>query len=125
MVSPALNQVYLASLLQQHRTSVFARLFEKIGFWETIKADPFSRAEWLEVVRRAPAVKEDSFTVLSTGDALPEVEAALQTDEWLAPCFVSWIESNNKTVTSNHNSNPPEFSESASSIIAPRRESIH
>jgi glycerol-1-phosphate dehydrogenase [NAD(P)+] len=79
---------YLVSLLQRHRADVVARLFETTGFWEAIKAEPFSRAEWLEAVRRAPAVKEGFFTVLSTRDTLPEVERALQTDKWLAPCFV-------------------------------------
>jgi hypothetical protein len=33
-------------------------------------------------------VKTEFYTVLSTRDTLPEVAAALQTDEWLAPCFV-------------------------------------
>ena len=79
---------YLISLLQRHRSDVIATLFDKTGFWEAIKADPFSRAEWLEAVRRAPAIKEAFFTVLSTRDTLPEVEKALQTDKWLAPCFV-------------------------------------
>jgi glycerol-1-phosphate dehydrogenase [NAD(P)+] len=79
---------YLISLLQRHRSDVIARLFDKTSFWEAIKADPFSRAEWLEAVRRAPAIKEGFFTVLSTRDTLPEVEKALQTDKWLAPCFV-------------------------------------
>src|SRR5262245_33553001 len=79
---------YLISLLQRHRSDVIARLFDKTGFWEAIKADPFSRAEWLEAVRRAPAIKEDFFTVLSTRDTLPEVEKALHTDKWLAPCFM-------------------------------------
>jgi glycerol-1-phosphate dehydrogenase [NAD(P)+] len=79
---------YLISLLQRNRSDVIATLFDKTGFWEAIKADPFSRAEWLEAVRRAPAIKEGFFTVLSTRDTLPEVEKALQTDKWLAPCFV-------------------------------------
>jgi glycerol-1-phosphate dehydrogenase [NAD(P)+] len=79
---------YLMSLLQCNRTSVVARVFEKTGFWQTIKDDPFSRAEWLEAVRRAPAVKEGFYTVLSTRDVLPEVADALRNDEWLAPCFV-------------------------------------
>jgi len=79
---------YLVSLLQRHRTDLIARLFGTTGFWEAIRAEPFSRAEWLEAVRRAPAIKEGFFTVLSTRDALPEVEEALHTDKWLAPCFV-------------------------------------
>src|SRR5262245_27542003 len=78
---------YLISLLQRNRTDVIASLFDKTGFWEAIKIDPFSRAEWLEAVRRAPAIKEDFFTVLSTRDTLPEVEKALQNEKWLATCF--------------------------------------
>lgn len=79
---------YLISLLQRHRTDMIAGLLEKTGFWQAIKVDPFSRAEWLAAVRRAPAIKQDFFTVLSTRDTLPEVEEALQTDRWLGPCFV-------------------------------------
>jgi glycerol-1-phosphate dehydrogenase [NAD(P)+] len=79
---------YLISLLQGHRSDVIARLFDTTGFWDAIKADPFSRAEWLEAARRAPAIKEGFFTVLSARDTLPEIEKALQKDKWLAPCFI-------------------------------------
>jgi len=80
---------YLVSLLQQHRSDVIAQVFEKTGFWNRIAADPFSRTEWLEAVRRAPTVKEDFFTILSTRDVLPEVTTALRVDPWLARCFVN------------------------------------
>jgi glycerol-1-phosphate dehydrogenase [NAD(P)+] len=79
---------YLVSLLQDHRSNVIARVFEKTGFWNEIAAEPFSRAEWLQAVRRAPAIKEGFFTVLSTRDVLPEVATAIQNDPWLARCFV-------------------------------------
>jgi glycerol-1-phosphate dehydrogenase [NAD(P)+] len=78
---------YLVSLLQQHRSSVIARVFEKTGFWNEIMAEPFSTAEWLEAVRRAPAVKEGFFTVLSTRDVLPEAITAIRSDPWLTRCF--------------------------------------
>jgi glycerol-1-phosphate dehydrogenase [NAD(P)+] len=78
---------YLVSLLQQHRSSVIARAFEKTGFWNEIISEPFSAAEWLEAVRRAPAIKEGFFTVLSTRDVLPEVANAIRNDPWLTRCF--------------------------------------
>ena len=73
---------------EQHRSNVIARLFERTGFWDAIAADPFSAVEWREAVRRAPAMKEDFFTVLSTRDTLPEVTEAIRNDPWLVRCFV-------------------------------------
>jgi glycerol-1-phosphate dehydrogenase [NAD(P)+] len=79
---------YLVSLLQNHRSSVIASVFEKTGFWDEIAAEPFSTAEWLEAVRHAPAIKEGFFTVLSTQDMLPKVKEVLRNDPHLARCFV-------------------------------------
>jgi glycerol-1-phosphate dehydrogenase [NAD(P)+] len=78
---------YLVSHLQQQRTAEIARLFDQTGFWEMIASDPFSRSEWLQACRLAPAIKEDFFTVLSLRDCLPEVEELLTTDPRLAACF--------------------------------------
>jgi glycerol-1-phosphate dehydrogenase [NAD(P)+] len=79
---------YLISLLQNNLSDVIAELFEKTGFWDAVAADPFCRNEWLEAVRKAPEVKESFFTVLSTRDVLPEVEAAIDSDAWLRRCLV-------------------------------------
>jgi glycerol-1-phosphate dehydrogenase [NAD(P)+] len=80
---------YLVSLLQQHRSSVIARVFEMTSFWDEIIAEPLSAAEWIEAVRLAPSMKAGFFTVLSTRDTLPEVTAAIHNDTWLARCFAS------------------------------------
>ena len=80
---------YLVSRLQGGENSAaIQRLFQETGFWDEIKKDPFSKAEWLEAVRMAPSLKEDFFTVLSLRDCLPEVAAMLQEDPILRACFV-------------------------------------
>ena len=63
-------------------------MLERTGFWDEIAADPFSTAEWLEAVRRAPSLKENFFTVLSTRDTIGEVAAAICSDPFLQRCFV-------------------------------------
>jgi len=78
---------YLVSRLQGHNTEAIAGLFDATGFWRAIAAEPFSRAEWLEAARRAPAIKQDFYTILSARDCLPEITALLRTDSRLQPCF--------------------------------------
>jgi glycerol-1-phosphate dehydrogenase [NAD(P)+] len=79
---------YLMRRLQGQETDTVDGLFSETGFWDAIRADPFSREEWLEAVRRAPGIKEDFFTVLSLRDCLPEVRAMLDDDPVLTGCFV-------------------------------------
>jgi len=78
---------YLVSLLQGQHSEKIAQAFEKTGFWQIVAQEPFSAAEWLAAVRRAPEMKPGFFTILSARDTLPEVAAALRTDRWLARCF--------------------------------------
>ena len=78
---------YLMSLLQGQNSETIARLFDVTGFWRAVEADPFDRDEWLEAARRAPSIKADFYTVLSTRDCLPEIEHALDTDARLRRCF--------------------------------------
>jgi len=79
---------YIISRLQGGgQTDKLAGLFEATGFFEAVREDPFSRAEWLTAVRRAPFVKDDYFTVLSLRDCLAEVLAAIDNDPRLAGCF--------------------------------------
>jgi len=78
---------YLMSLLQGQNTETIARLFDATGFWHTIEADPFDRAEWREAIRVAPGLKEDFHTILSERDGGAEVENALETDVRLQRCF--------------------------------------
>mgnify|MGYP003587471930 CR=1 FL=1 len=79
---------YLVSLLQQRNSDLIADLFEKTGFWRTIAQDPFRRRDWQEAIRRAPSIKQDFYTVLSSRNCLPEAETFLRTDPYLKTCFV-------------------------------------
>lgn len=79
---------YLVSLLQQRNSELIADLFAKTGFWRAIAAQPFRRADWFEAIRRAPAIKQEFYTVLSSRDCLPEAENFLRTDPHLQACFV-------------------------------------
>ena len=79
---------YLISRLQDGNTEAIAGLFEATGFWRAIAAEPFSRAEWREAVRRAPAIKPDFYTILSARDCLSEIDGLLRTDPRLQACFV-------------------------------------
>ena len=78
---------YLISLLQGQHSERIAALFDVTGFWRAIAADPFDRAEWLEAARVAPSIKSDFYTVLSSRNCLPEIEAALHSDPNLQQCF--------------------------------------
>jgi glycerol-1-phosphate dehydrogenase [NAD(P)+] len=78
---------YLVSLLQGQNSERIAGLFDAVGFWDAIAADPFSRAEWVAAVRETPFIKENFYTVLSGRDMLPKVEALLTRDVRLARCF--------------------------------------
>ena len=79
---------YLVSLLQHQNSATIADLFDKTGFWRAIEQAPFRRADWLEALRRAPSIKQDFYTVLSSRDCLPEAEALLRDDPHLKRCFV-------------------------------------
>lgn len=78
---------YLMSILQGENTERIAALFDTVGFWDVISADPFSREEWLTAVRVAPSIKEGYYTVLSSRDVFPEVERLLTSDPRLLRCF--------------------------------------
>jgi glycerol-1-phosphate dehydrogenase [NAD(P)+] len=78
---------YLMSLLQHNQAPVIAKLFEKTGFWDAIAGDKFVATEWLAAIQRAPTIKENYYTILSTRDVLVEVDAAMRHDPWLSKCF--------------------------------------
>ncbi|QDV38669.1 iron-containing alcohol dehydrogenase family protein [Tautonia plasticadhaerens] len=79
---------YLVSRLQGGGgTARIAEAFDRTGFWEGVRADPFPKAEWLEAVRRAPAINPGRYTVLSTRDCVPEVAAMIEGDGLLRGCF--------------------------------------
>ncbi|HWR05137.1 MAG TPA: iron-containing alcohol dehydrogenase family protein [Humidesulfovibrio sp.] len=79
---------YLMCRLQNQQAETVDALFRATGFWDAVRADPFSRSEWLEALRLAPGIKEDFFTILSDRDCLPEAERLLNQDARLAGCFV-------------------------------------
>ena len=67
---------------------MIADLFDRTGFWNAVAADPFRRTDWLEALRRAPSIKQDFHTVLSSRDCLPEADQFLRTDPHLRRCVV-------------------------------------
>ncbi len=79
---------YLVSLLQGQNSQAIADLFETTGFWRAVAAKPFRRADWIEALRRAPAIKQDFYTVLSARDCLPEAMERMQDDPHLRACIV-------------------------------------
>lgn len=79
---------YVVSRLQGRETDHIAAVLDATRFWDVIRADPFSIEEWLEAVHAAPEIKQDFYTVLSSRDCAPEVEAMLRTDPRLQGCFV-------------------------------------
>ena len=81
---------YIVSRLQGGvQTGNLAGLFEATGFFAAVRADPFSRGEWLAAVQYAPSIKDDYFTVLSLRDCLGEVRAIIDNDPRLAGCFTA------------------------------------
>ncbi len=79
---------YLVSLLQKQSSETIASLFEKTGFWRAVEAAPFRRADWREALVRAPHIKENYYTVLSSRDCLPEAEKHLRNDPFLSKCIL-------------------------------------
>ncbi len=79
---------YLTCRLQGQQAETVDALFRTTGFWDAIRSDPFSRAEWLEAFQLAPTIKDDFFTVLSLRDCLPEVDRLLTADPALTGCFL-------------------------------------
>lgn len=78
---------YIACRLQGQQSETVAELFQTTGFWDAIRSDPFSRAEWLDAARQARTIKKDFFTVLSTRDCVPEISSIVDTDPVLTGCF--------------------------------------
>lgn len=68
-------------------TRLIGELLERTGFWNAVRSDPFCRREWLEAARRAPSIKQDFYTVLSSRDCLPEIEHHLNAEPRLKTCF--------------------------------------
>ncbi|SCM74657.1 iron-containing alcohol dehydrogenase family protein [Desulfovibrio sp. 86] len=79
---------YFVSQFQERNTELLAHVFTKTGFWDAVRAAPFSRQEWLHALSLAPDMKENFFTVLSLRDWLPEAIRILDNDPLLRGCFI-------------------------------------
>ena len=78
---------YIVSRLQGGQTDTIRNLFERSGFWNAVRSEPFNRSEWLEAARQAPTAKKDFYTVLSSRDCVDEIRIILENDADLAGCF--------------------------------------
>jgi glycerol-1-phosphate dehydrogenase [NAD(P)+] len=79
---------YMISRLQGENSDLIAGVFDRTGFWQAIRDDPFSQREWLRAVDLAPSIKPDRYTVLSTRPCTPELAAMIEEDQRLEGCFV-------------------------------------
>ncbi len=79
---------YMISRLQGDNSDLIASVFDRTGFWQAIRNDPFSRREWLQAVDLAPSIKPDRYTVLSAKPRTPELAAMMDDDPRLKGCFV-------------------------------------
>lgn len=79
---------YLVSHLHKAETAEIRTVFTKSGFWDAIAADPFSRREWRQAIQMAPSMKNDFFTILSTGDLAEPLMQIVDKDAQLRKCFV-------------------------------------
>lgn len=79
---------YVAVHLQQQGVHRVRELLDATGFFDTVAADPFSRAEWRRALALAPTLKGDFYTVLSERDRTEEVLELTRSDVRLTRCFV-------------------------------------
>lgn len=79
---------YLVSHLHESGTESIRELFETTGFWDVIRADPFSRTKWSKAIEIAPTMKSGFYTILSQRDRTPALLQILDVDPVLAGCFV-------------------------------------
>ena len=75
---------YLCALLQksEHAPGI-ATVFDKTGFWDHIKQDPFEYREFVEALKLAPAIKNDYYTILSEPDSFDRAIELIKQDEFL------------------------------------------
>jgi glycerol-1-phosphate dehydrogenase [NAD(P)+] len=78
---------YMVSQLQGQGTERITALFDRTGFWEAIKEQPFSRDEWIEAFKMAPTVKTDFYTILSEKDHTADLIKIMDTDSRLQGLF--------------------------------------
>lgn len=79
---------YIAVHLQRQGVERVRELLDATGFFDTVAADPFSRAEWRRALALAPTLKGDFHTVLSERDWTEVALELTRNDARLARCFV-------------------------------------
>ncbi len=84
-------QVGLAAYVVAHlqgitRERVWQAL-EVSGFFEALREDPLDREDFLAAFERAPQMKQDYATVLTSRDCLPEIRALVHEDPVLRQCL--------------------------------------
>lgn len=72
---------YAVSYLQQDTHATLRACIEQSGFLEYLAGNPLSKVDFVEAIKRAPAVKEDFYTVLSERDALERLLEFVDRDE--------------------------------------------
>jgi glycerol-1-phosphate dehydrogenase [NAD(P)+] len=79
---------YLVSHVQGHSTERIGRMLDDVGFWDVVAADPFSRKDWKRAIELAPQIKDDFYTVLSSGNHTDTLARLTYEDPRLARVFV-------------------------------------
>ena len=79
---------YLIGQLNEAGEESIAALFDRIGFWQAIADDPFSRSEWKKAVAMAPSLKANFHTILSVPENVARLEALIERDSRIDACFV-------------------------------------
>ena len=79
---------YLVTRWQGRDHERVADLFAATGFWDAVRADPFSRDAWTEAIRRAPEFRPGYYTILSARDFTGDFRRACDEDAALRGCFV-------------------------------------
>ena len=79
---------YLISHLHGTATDMISAVFTRTGFWDAIRADPFSRREWKLAIQQAPSMKNRFFTILSMRDWTEALMKIIEQDKVLQNCFV-------------------------------------
>ncbi|GAB5401872.1 MAG: iron-containing alcohol dehydrogenase family protein [Aureliella sp.] len=79
---------YLMSLVQDANHERIDGLFESTGFWDIVKAAPFSREHWMQAMQLAKSIKQSYYTILSTPDATAKATHFIQTNHRLCEAIV-------------------------------------
>lgn len=80
---------YLCALLQQnHMAQGVGEILEKTGFWAELRKDPFDKTEFISALKRAPQIKNNFYTILSTRGSINKAIKLINTDPILKSIIV-------------------------------------